>query len=77
MSMYAKARLDRLHWYQPTKTPHAVHLFDEEFPAWSICHRMQMFRGYERVAHRPARVCEACEKLYNELLVWVDAKHRT
>jgi hypothetical protein len=72
MTAYAKERQARLHWHEPTQEDHlTAHLFDDRFPAWSICHRIQRARGFVKAAKRPATSCAACAHQYGELLEWI------
>jgi uncharacterized Zn-finger protein len=77
MTTYAKERRERLHWHEPTRDEKLiVHLFDERFPAWSICHRAQHSRGYAKVPNRPAVVCAYCSRQYESLLRWISQAER-
>ena len=72
MTVYALERKARLHWHEPTREDDLVaHMFDDKFPAWSICHRIQRWRGFAKAAKRPAIVCQACAKQYDALLSWI------
>jgi len=77
MTSYAKERKDRLHWYEPTREEKlTAHLFDDKFPAWSICHKIQRWRGFAKVPKRPAIACAACTRQYQALLQWLSHAER-
>lgn len=73
----AKERKDRLRWHEPTREENlTAHLFDDKFPAWSICHRIQRWRGFAEVKKRPTTACGACSQQYDELLRWIAKNSR-
>jgi hypothetical protein len=73
----AKERKDRLRWHEPTREENlTAHLFDDKFPAWSVCHRIQRVRGFTEVSKRPATVCGTCLQQYGELLEWIAKNSR-
>ena len=77
MTAYAKERQARLHWHKPTREDGLIaHLFDDKFPAWSICHRIQQSRGFVEAPKRPAIACAACAHQYGELLEWLEKNSR-
>lgn len=72
MTTYAKERKDRLRWHEPTREDCLpAHLFDDKFPAWSVCHRIQHARGFVETSKRPVIACKACSQQYDELLQWI------
>ena len=72
MTTYATERKDRLRWHEPTCGELlTAHLFDDRFPAWSVCHRVQRLRGFVEVPKRPEIACKTCSKQYEELLLWI------